>query len=320
MKKQILIIAITIIVAATTGWSEEVFVTQQIGIMPFAEDRIASISKELPGGGDFRALSGSGSPSLDWAAYFRAMGMKWPDGSSVRMDPVSGKLVVTNTPENLNLLARILGSMGLVPSQIEIELFFVEFDRADISKLAVDDDLNVDALKAMWKKGKAELLFAPRVITQSGAEATIKGVTEMIYPTEVGMATTVSNGAPTVVDLSGFETRETGVILTVLAETAPDSSMINLTLMPQIVAPPEWRSYGETVQSGDQQIHRTIIEQPIFHTQSLSTSLGLDNGELVLVGGGMPSREPDRMVYAFIRAQLVDMKGDRIRTGQQIEE
>ena len=63
-----------------------------------------------------------------------------------------------------------------------------------------------------------------------------------------------------------------------------------------IVAPPEWRSYGETIHSGEHEIHRTIIEQPLFHTQSLSTSMALESGQLVLAGGGMPSRQSEKMV------------------------
>jgi type II secretory pathway component GspD/PulD (secretin) len=321
MRRHIAVAVITVGIAATVvGQDKSGFVTQEIGLMPTAQEKISAVSAGDPSRGKFMSTDAGGTTTLDWAAYFRGMGMKWPDGSSVRMDPLSGKLIVTNTPENLELLARILGTMGLIPYQIEIELYFVQFDKTDIAALAVERRLNADELRTLWKKGKAELLFAPRVVTQSGCEATVKGVTETIYPTEVGMATTQSNALPKVVELSAFETREVGVIFTVLPEKSSDSSLIHLTLTPEIVGAPEWRAYGETVKTGKEETQRSIIEQPFFHTQSLSTSLSIDNGETLLIGGGMPSKTEGKAVYAFITAQLVDTKGNPIKMRTDVEQ
>ena len=319
--KRVMIAAMVVVVGismASHAQDKNKMVTQQIAIMPTVQERISSVAQETSRG-DSGTMSAGGTSSLDWAAYFRAMGMKWPDGSSVRMDPVSGKLIVTNTPENLELLARILGTMGVIPYQIEVEIFFVQYSKTDIGSLAVDRRLNAEELKALWKKGKGELLFAPRVVTQSGSEATVKGVTEIIYPTEVGLAPPQSNAPPRVADLGGFETRETGVILAVTPEKAPDSSVLVLNLSPEVVAAPDWHPYGETIKSGKEETNRFVIEQPFFHTQSINTSVRIENGEMILIGGGMPSKQEDKVVYVFVTAQLVDMKGNPIKMKTEAE-
>jgi len=76
-------------------------------------------------------------------------------------------------------------------------------------------------------------------------------VTEYIYPTDFRGDT--GNGTDTgrrladhrrVVEPSSFETREVGVILSVLPEVSPDSQMISLTMTPEVVSEPTWKNYG----------------------------------------------------------------------------
>jgi len=111
------------------------------------------------------------------------MGVSWPEGSSVRHIPSVGKLVVVNTSDSLRNIEEILIWANVVPFQIEVEVQFVEFELADIDAIAKQGRIATDKLNALRQKGKSRLLYAPRAVTQSGSEATVKGVREVIYPT-----------------------------------------------------------------------------------------------------------------------------------------
>lgn len=147
-------------------------------------------------------------------------------------------------------------------------------------------------LHAMQQRGSADLLSAPKVTTQSGTEATIKVVTEYIYPTEFTVTPITArsaSGADTivggVVEPSGFETREVGVILSVLPEVSPETQMINLTMNPQVVDEPEWREYGSRYVDDQGREQVLNMEQPFFKTRTISTSIAIYNGATVVMGG-----------------------------------
>jgi len=150
-------------------------------------------------------------------------------------------------------------------------------------------------LHALQQSGNTDLLSAPKVVTQSGSEATIKVVTEYVYPTDYDVRTESTGGGRDetgrgggvrgFVEPSGFETREVGVILTVLPEVSPEGQMINLTMNPEVVSEPIWRDYGTvyTDENGNEQQLR--MEQPFFFTRSIATTISIYNGATVVMGG-----------------------------------
>ncbi len=148
-------------------------------------------------------------------------------------------------------------------------------------------------LHMLQQRGHADLLSAPKVTTKSGNEATIKVVTEYIYPTEFevksGTSAAGSSGSATssspVVEPSTFETREVGVILSVLPEVSTEGQMINLNMTPEVVSEPTWKDYGYDVVSADGTLSHLPIEQPFFHTRSVNTSISIYNGATVVMGG-----------------------------------
>jgi general secretion pathway protein D len=166
-------------------------------------------------------------------------------------------------------------------------------------------------LHLLEQKGNADLLSAPKVTTQSGMEAMIKVVTEYIFPSDYditpGVAPTLnadgtvqSAGTPPVVSPQDFEMREVGVILTVLPEVSAEGQMINLTMTPEVVSEPEWRDYGQTFTDAGGNIQKIPIEQPFFHTRSISTSIAIYNGATVVMGGminEIRSEVDDRVPY-----------------------
>jgi general secretion pathway protein D len=196
-----------------------------------------------------------------------------------------------NLPQSVTFFDSMVGSVGTGASVAD-ELF-------TLSGILTDPQLSM-VLHALEQKGNADVLSAPKVTTQSGAEATIKVVTEYIYPTEYTVTpitgTTGTSGTSTImggiVEPGGFETREVGVILTVVPEVTPDGSMINLTMSPQVVGDPVWHDYGSTYTDGTT-TQRMKMEMPFFHTRTITTSISIFNGATVVMGGMITENRND---------------------------
>jgi len=175
-------------------------------------------------------------------------------------------------------------------------------DLLSLSAVLTNPEMSV-ILHALQQRGHTDLLSAPKITTQSGQQATIKVVTEYIYPTEFeteGISggnnnNNVNNQAAgggvvgAVVTPGSFETREVGVILEVMPEVSPEGQMINLTLSPEVVSEPTWRNYGSSYTSydpnGNPVTQELNMEQPFFHTRHLRTNLLIYNGATVVMGG-----------------------------------
>jgi len=167
-------------------------------------------------------------------------------------------------------------------------------DLLRFTSVLTNPELSV-VLHAIQQKGHSDLLSAPKVTTISGQSATIKVVTEYIYPTEYTLIEAQGSGgdnagiAPPAVEPGSFETREVGVILEVLAEVSPSGQMINLTLSPEVVTEPIWKDYGYDYflgnMGGAAVSTHLRMEQPFFHSRSLQTNLLVYNGATVAMGG-----------------------------------
>jgi general secretion pathway protein D len=157
---------------------------------------------------------------------------------------------------------------------------------------------------AIEQKGRADLLSAPKVLTQPGMEASVRVVTEYMYPTEYTVQESTRSvlrdaagnimASPGMVMPENFETREVGVSLQVLPEVSPDNKMITLTLSPEVVTPPTLHDYGYELGDGT----RVKMEMPFFHSRTVTTSIKVYDGATVVMGG-------------FISEELKTMK-DRI--------
>lgn len=219
------------------------------------------------------------------------------------------------------LLASILVALAFQCSgneasiQIEVECQFVEFDAADINKLAVSSDVLMSELIKLWAAGKGTLVAAPRVVTRSGSEATVRGVREFIYPTEFSSQPSVDTNRPAQAPASailapaGFETRETGAILSVIPELSPEGTQINLNLRPEWVSEPDWLDYGLTAGATAVKEPSLPMKQPVFYRHALETQVTLANCARILVGGGVPGREKGKLIFIFLTARVVDADG-----------
>jgi type II secretory pathway component HofQ len=214
-------------------------------------------------------------------------------------------------------------NLNPAPRQLEIVVQFIEYNLADIDKLSKRGPLTQDELLKLRETGNTKLLAAPRIVTESGMEATVKGVVEHIYPTEYDLQDVTAGDTNqlevigTLVNPYEFETREVGELLTVLPEVSPDGATITVTMMPQIVFAPTWKDYGNrvlTMRSDLQSGKSQKMEQPFFPCFTLQTSVTVRNGATVLLGGcGRSNEHPEKVIYAFVTARLVGVDGKPLK-------
>ena len=116
-------------------------------------ERVNTASEEIKEMGGFgsnnrsakRASSDEeGSADRDWKAFFEEMGVKWPEGSSIKHIKALGKLYVRNTSENLAEFEKVIDELGGQPQLIEIETRFVEVSQEDLNSLGFEWILNSD--------------------------------------------------------------------------------------------------------------------------------------------------------------------------------
>ncbi|MFL6584015.1 MAG: Amuc_1098 family type IV pilus outer membrane protein [Chthoniobacterales bacterium] len=178
-------------------------------------------------------------------------------------------------------------------------------------------------IRALNQKKGIDLLSAPRVTTKSGQRALIEIVREFRYPTQFtppilpnlnsggnggGVGTTVTLPVIAPTTPSAFETRNTGVTLEVEPVVGPDGITIDLNLVPQVVEFEGFINYGSPINTvnpallgllnggaiatqllGNEAIRLTdnVINQPIFSTRKVTTSVSVWDGQTVVLGGLM---------------------------------
>ena len=179
-------------------------------------------------------------------------------------------------------------------------------------------------VRALNQQKGVDLLSAPRVTTKSGQKATIEIIREFIYPTQfqppqipqnfrggdtVGtglvnaLGQLVSGGGGgnsnsafpvTPTTPTNFEKRNTGVTLEVEPVIGPDNYTIDLNLQPQVVDFDGFVNYGSPIQTTATNalgitstvvITPNVINQPIFDTRKVSTSVSVFDGSTVVLGG-----------------------------------
>ena len=173
-------------------------------------------------------------------------------------------------------------------------------------------------LHMLSQRSDTDLLSAPKVVTKSGQEATIKVVTIYRYPQDydVTIQSTSSSSSTSISGTSGgsdgkilpmvepqnFEQQEVGVILTCTPELSQEGQLINLQLTPKVIGEPTWRDYGmkvpmssvmsstaqmAAIASGneDMQWFTVPMEQPFFKERSIDTHVSLYNGATIVMGG-----------------------------------
>ncbi len=166
-------------------------------------------------------------------------------------------------------------------------------------------------IRALDQKKGVDLLSSPRVTTRSGQRAVIEIIREFPYPTafeppqipQTFGATSdgqvISGGGSgafpvTPTTPTAFETRNTGVTLEVEPVVGPDGYTIDLNLVPQVVEFEGFINYGSPIQTSVTNIlgfgtpvvlTENVINQPVFSTRKVTTSVSIWDGQTVVLGG-----------------------------------
>jgi general secretion pathway protein D len=166
-------------------------------------------------------------------------------------------------------------------------------------------------VRALNQKKGIDLLSAPSVTTKSGQRAIVEVIRELRYPRtytqpqvpQIGTTTTTgSQVVPVVVTPTtpqDWETRNTGVTLEVEPVVGGDATTIDLNLIPQVVEFEGFINYGSPINaigvntvagiSISQPVELTpnVINQPVFSTRKVTTSVSVYDGQTVVLGGLM---------------------------------
>ena len=172
-------------------------------------------------------------------------------------------------------------------------------------------------IRALNQKKGIDLLSAPSVTTKSGQRAIIEVIRELRYPRTYTQpqvpsissttGTTVIGGAGTVPVVvtpttpQDWETRNTGVTLEVEPVVGGDATTIDLNLIPQVVEFEGFINYGSPINASVSillagsaistsvpvELTPNVINQPVFSTRKVTTSVSVYDGQTVVLGGLM---------------------------------
>jgi len=159
-------------------------------------------------------------------------------------------------------------------------------------------------LRALSQNKGVDLVSAPKVTTKSGMNAKIEIVREFIYPTQfdppqlsANQGTTYSPVVPNTP--SSWETKNTGITLEVVPTVGPDLYTIDLQLVPRVIEFDGFINYGSPVfatveynspldrPSFTFEATPNTINQPVFSTREVETTVSVYDGETVVMGGLM---------------------------------
>jgi len=233
-------------------------------------------------------------------------------------------------------------------------------------------------IRALNQRKGVDLLSSPRVTTKSGQRAVIEIIREFKYPTEfdppqipqqfggqqggigglLGVPQAQNNSFPvTPTTPTAFEVRNTGVTLEVEPVVGPDGYTIDLNLVPQVVEFEGFINYGSPIQTTTtnpltgvtttQILTANTINQPVFSTRKVTTSVSVYDGNTVVIGGLMREdvqkvedkvpllgdipivgrlfrssidQHTKRNLVIFVSARLMKPDGDPVRLDEENEE
>jgi general secretion pathway protein D len=169
-------------------------------------------------------------------------------------------------------------------------------------------------IRALNQKKGVDLLSAPSVTTKSGQRAIVEVIRELRYPRtytqpqvpSISSSTSTVIGASTTVPVvvtpttpQDWETRNTGVTLEVEPVVGGDATTIDLNLIPQVVEFDGFINYGSPINavgvntvagislSQPVELTANVINQPVFSTRKVTTSVSVYDGQTVVIGGLM---------------------------------
>lgn len=214
----------------------------------------------------------------DMKQFFEQNGVPFPPGTSIAYNQQISQLIVRNTPENLEILERIIQQLDVIPRQVEIEARFVEVSQNDLEQLGFEW-LLTDNWEIAQEKGGGPLESTPRVIM--GANASDGGFTKGVryYNSSTGAdqpapaARSASTAAGFLGNLFSISAILTNPEVSLVVHALEQKGMVDVLSSPRV-----------TCKSGVNAFIK-VVEEIIYPTEYQSQQVGNQN---VVAGGFDP--------------------------------
>jgi len=128
------------VVLLPTDAPDEEMTTESYGVSPDAFTKYAVTAGADTGGGGAEKMTGGTvtQVSIDLKALFKDAGVEFPPGSSITFNQKTSKIIIRNTPKNIEAFLKVLPSFDAVPTQVEIEARFIDINQTDLDELGFD--------------------------------------------------------------------------------------------------------------------------------------------------------------------------------------
>jgi beta-lactamase regulating signal transducer with metallopeptidase domain len=245
------------------------------------------------------------------------------------------------------------------PTRVEIEALFIEVDPKTAEEIfgaessggfsILSQSQLRDLLIRLQDRRNVDLMLAPKVTTKSGRQAIIRITREIPYPTEYTSSATRQVGTGTAKETlqipptpTAFEFRNVGVSLDAEPEILEDNRVL-CKLTAEVVEFLGFVNYGagepkQTNPSDDPlesalrpaaSKNSDVINQPVFRTREMQTTVVLKSAQTVMFGGlarrdkqaaeateGSPAGFPpqldekaiERVLFVFVTTRLMDAR------------
>ena len=144
---------------------------------------------------------------------------------------------------------------------------------------------------AMDRHDTSEILSAPKVISKSGEEATIRMVREEYYPDtwtepELAVINTYFSYTPPYPEFG--EATDVGIRFIVTPTVSPNNYTITLQLNPQVLALAGWSNYnvGYAYPTPAGQVSgSSVVKMPNIARRDVNTNVRVYDGDTIVLGG-----------------------------------
>ncbi|MDD5261880.1 MAG: hypothetical protein PHD76_08535 [Methylacidiphilales bacterium] len=249
-------------------------------------------------------------PGQNYAVGIGALGTNLQGSTAIK--PTDGISAFLSSNESASVLANNPGSVVSNPNRFGIS------GRLSGTQFAA-------LLDALSQKQSTDLLTAPTIVVNDGAQGKITIAREFYYPTEfdapkvqpVNIVSSNTNGNLTVIGTTPtapivipawptqFESRNVGVVLTVQPRVTPDHQRVYLVIKPDVTEFDGFINYGSPMFSTvDGQAHavdpitdslgvshgalinNNVINQPVFSTRTVENAqMEIQDGYTMVLGG-----------------------------------
>lgn len=251
-------------------------------------------------------------------------------GSRLAVDRITGTIIITHAEFYHRLAEDIIRRLSELIPQVTIETRFVDVSTDALREIGVelqniepfsdiisDDRMTVDfdlevspggrgifaryrrltptqfdiVLRAFEESNDVEVLSAPKVTVLNNQEATIDVGRTLRYPSNYRIETTsvtieegVTRDQSRLIS-TDTDTRRIGVFLRAVPGIGADRKRINLILMPEVTDFLRYEQFGDP--------EFGVLLAPIFDTRYLHTSVDINDGETIVLGGLISGTESE---------------------------